>query len=79
MKCNLIKICLLAALLLPRQSLVEAWGQNSVAARQQAVSGIVTDKGGEPLVGVTVQPVGRSGGTVTSMVATPSMPRKGCG
>lgn len=67
MKCNLIKICLLAALLLPRQSLVEAWGQNPVAARQQAVSGIVTDKGGEPLVGVTVQPVGRSGGTVTDL------------
>lgn len=39
----------------------------SAVDQQLAVRGIVADKNGEPLIGVTVSVVGQTGGTVTDI------------
>ncbi len=67
MKRNLIKICLLTGLLAPCAPLYAAPGASPVVNQQQTVKGHVVDETGEPLIGVTVQIVGKQGGAVTDL------------
>ena len=67
MKRNLIKICLLTGLLGPCAPLYAAPGASPAVNQQQAVKGHVVDETGEPLIGVTVQVVGKTGGAVTDL------------
>ena len=67
MKRNLIKICLLTGLMAPCAPLYAAPGASPVVNQQQTVKGHVVDETGEPLIGVTVQVVGKTGGAVTDL------------
>ncbi|MBM6992928.1 MAG: TonB-dependent receptor [Prevotella sp.] len=62
----LTNLLLFAGLSLPCQTFAEQ-GRVPVVAQQQAVKGTVVDKSGEPLIGVTVQVVAQTGGTVTDL------------
>ena len=66
MNINLTQVLLLAALSMPCP-LVAVQAQGQTVTQQQTVKGNVTDKQGEPLIGVTVQVVGRAGGAVTDI------------
>ena len=67
MKRNLIKICLLTGLMAPCAPLYAAPSASPVVNQQQTVKGHVVDETGEPLIGVTVQIVGKQGGAVTDL------------
>ena len=67
MKRNLIKICLLTGLMAPCAPLYAAPSASPVVNQQQTVKGHVVDETGEPLIGVTVQVVGKTGGAVTDL------------
>ena len=74
MKRNLIKICLLTGLIAPCAPLYAAHGESPVVTQQQTVKGHVVDETGEPLIGVTVQIVGKTGGAVTDLAGIPLHP-----
>lgn len=65
MKRQFISTCVLLALL-GGPAPVRAAG-HAVVQQQQTVKGTVVDASGEPLIGVTVQIVGKTGGTVTDI------------
>lgn len=48
-------------------SMMAVGSPNPIVAQQQQVQGTVVDKSGEPLIGVTIQVVGQTGGTVTDL------------
>lgn len=64
---NLISACLLAGLAGYGTPALASSPSISAVAQQQAVKGTVVDENGEPLIGVTVQVIGQSGGTVTDI------------
>lgn len=64
---NLISACLLAGLAGYGTPALASSPSVSAVAQQQAVKGTVVDENGEPLIGVTVQVIGQSGGTVTDI------------
>lgn len=69
MKQHFIKVCVLSGLAMPSfsASMMAVGSPNPIVAQQQQVQGTVVDKSGEPLIGVTIQVVGQTGGTVTDL------------
>ena len=69
MKQHFIKVCMLSGLAMPyfSVSMMAVGSPNPIVAQQQQVQGTVVDKSGEPLIGVTIQVVGQTGGTVTDL------------
>jgi hypothetical protein len=63
----IVALGLLAGMALGSQPIVAAEVTSPVVAQQQQAKGKVVDKSGEPLIGVTVQVVGQTGGTVTDI------------
>lgn len=66
MNINLTQMLLLATLAMPCP-MATTQARAQAVTQQQTAKGTVTDKQGEPLIGVTVQVVGRAGGTVTDI------------
>lgn len=64
---NLISACVLAGLAGYGMPAVASSPSVYAVAQQQAVKGTVVDENGEPLIGVTVQVIGQTGGTVTDI------------
>jgi hypothetical protein len=58
----IVALGLLAGMALGSQPIVAAEVTSPVVAQQQQAKGKVVDKSGEPLIGVTVQVVGQTGG-----------------
>ncbi len=67
MRRNLIKFCLVAGLIVPCMPVQAVQGTSPAVTQQQTVKGHVVDEAGEPMIGVTVQVVGKSGGAVTDI------------
>lgn len=65
MRQNLITLSMLLALMGPAATTMAK--ANPVVAQQQTVKGTVVDENGEPLIGVTVQIVGQTGGAITDI------------
>lgn len=65
MRQNLIKLSMLMALM--GTGFAPVAMASPVVAQQQSVSGKVVDENGEALIGVTVQIVGQTGGTITDI------------
>ena len=70
MKHSLLSMCMLAGMAAPCQTAMAIGGQNLATLMQQQqieVKGTVVDNTGEPLIGVSVQIVGKQGGVVTDI------------
>lgn len=70
MKHSLLSLCVLAGMAAPCQTAMAIGGQNLATLMQQQqieVKGTVVDNTGEPLIGVSVQIVGKQGGVVTDI------------
>ncbi len=70
MKHSLLSMCMLAGVAVPCQTVMAANGQNLATHMQQQkfeVKGTVVDTKGEPLIGVSVQIVGKQGGVITDL------------
>lgn len=70
MKHSLLSLCVLAGMAAPCQTAMAVSGQKLATLMQQQqieVKGTVVDNTGEPLIGVSVQIVGKQGGVVTDI------------
>ena len=70
MKHSLLSMCMLAGMAAPCQTAMAIGGQKLATLMQQQqieVKGTVVDNTGEPLIGVSVQIVGKQGGVVTDI------------
>ncbi len=70
MKHSLLSMCMLAGVAVPCQTVMAADGQSLATHMQQQkfeVKGTVVDTKGEPLIGVSVQIVGKQGGVITDL------------